>query len=103
MLLNIQKFSQSHVLLAMGLDYNNSHTFIDAKGTADKLNYIQALPGVYAFTGCNCTPAFFSIKAPLEIMLKSGLLINMFNKMGEEYLILKDIDVLEYFTCSMFG
>ena len=102
MLSNIQKFSQSHVLLDMGLDYD-SHTFIDVKGTADKLNYIHALPGVCAFTGYDCTPAFFSIKSPIEIMLKSGLFINMFNKMGEEYLILKDIDVLEYFTCSMFG
>ena len=53
MLSNIQKFSQSHVWLDMGLDYNNSHTFIDVKGTADKLNFIQALPGIYAFNGCN--------------------------------------------------
>ena len=53
MLSNIQKFSQSHVWLDMGLDYNNSHTFIDAKGTPDKLNFIQALPGIYTFTGCN--------------------------------------------------
>ena len=59
MLLNIQKFSQSHVWLDMGLDYNNSLTFIDVKGTADKLNYIQALPGVCTFTGCDYTPAFF--------------------------------------------
>ena len=40
MLSNIQEFSQSHVWLDMGLDYNNSRTFIDVKGTANKLNYI---------------------------------------------------------------
>ena len=28
---NIQEFSQSHVWLDMGLDYNNSRTFIDVK------------------------------------------------------------------------
>ena len=42
----------------MGLDYNNSRTFIDVKGTADKLNYIQALSGVGTFTGCDYTSAF---------------------------------------------
>ena len=30
---NIQKFSQSHVWLDMGLDYNNSRTFIDVQIT----------------------------------------------------------------------
>ena len=44
MLSKIQKFSQSHVWLDMGLDYNNSRTFINVKGTPDKLNFIQALP-----------------------------------------------------------
>ena len=89
----------------MGLDYNNSRTFIDVKGTADKLNFIQALPGIYTFTGCDYTPAFFrkGKKRPIEIMLKSVLFINFFNKMGEEDLSGKDIDAIESFTCSMFG
>ena len=78
MLSNIQKFSQSHVWLDMGLDYNNSRNLIDVKGTADKLKYIQALPGVCTFTGCDYTPAFFKKgkKHPTEIMLKSDLFIN---------------------------
>ena len=59
MLSNIQKFSQSQVLLDTGLHYNNSRIFINVKCTAGKLNYIQALPGRYAFTGCDYTPAFF--------------------------------------------
>ena len=102
---NIQKFSQSHVWLDMGLDYNNSRTFIDVKGTADKLNYIQALPGIYAFIGCDYTPAF-SRKGKtrlVEIMLKSVLFVNKFNKMREEDLSDKDIDAIGSFTCSMFG
>ena len=105
MLLNIQKFSQSHVWVDMGLDYNNSCTFIDDKGTADKLNFIQALPGVYAFTGCDYTPAFFrkGKKRPIEIMLKSVLFISMFNKMGEEDLSDTDIDAIKSLTCSKFG
>ena len=79
MLSNIQKFSQSHVWLDMGLDYNNSRTFIDVKGTADKLNYIQGLTGVCTFTGCNYTSAFLEKgkKRPIEIMLKSDQFINL--------------------------
>ena len=88
----------------MGLDYNNSSTFFDVKGTADKMNFIQALPGIYAFTRCDYTPAFFrkGKKSSIEIMLKSVLLINTFNKMGED-LSDEDIDAIESLTCSMFG
>ena len=105
MLLNIQKFSQSHVWLDMRLDYNNLHIFINVKGTADKLNYIHALPGIYPFTRCNYTPAFFrkGKKIPIEMMLKSVPFVNTFNKMGEEDLSDKDIDAIESFTCSIFG
>ena len=105
MLLNIQKFSQSRVWLDMRLDYNNLHIFINVKGTADKLNYIHALPGIYPFTRCNYTPAFFrkGKKIPIEMMLKSVPFVNTFNKMGEDDLSDKDIDAIESFTCSIFG
>ena len=106
MLSNIQKFSQNHLWLDMGLDYNNSRrTFIDVEGTAGKLNFIQALPEIYVFTGCDYTHAFFrkGKKRRIEIMLKSVLFINTFNKMGEEDLNDEDIDAIESFTCSMFG
>ena len=43
-----------------------------------------------------------SKKQPIEIMMKSDLFINTFNKMGED-LIDEDIDILKSFTCSMFG
>ena len=94
---------ESNALTARPL-LHNSCTFIDVKGTAEKLNYIQALPGAYAFTGYDNTPPFFrkGKKRPIEIMLKSDLIINTFNKMGED-LIDEDIDALESFTCSMFG
>ena len=53
----------------MRSDYSNPRTFIVIKVAAEKLNYIQALPGVYAFTGCDYTPAFFrkGKKRPIEI------------------------------------
>ena len=39
---------------------------------------------------------------PIETMLVSVLFINTFNKMREEDLIDKDIDVVEFLTCCMF-
>ena len=58
------------------------------------------LPGIYAFTGCNYTPAFFrkGTKRAIEIMLKSVLFINTFNKMREEDLSDEDIDEIESFN-----
>ena len=58
MLVNIEKFAESHVWLDLGLDYNNSRHYVDIKATAENISYIQALPGIYAFTGCDYTPAF---------------------------------------------
>ena len=75
---NSQKFGQSHVWLDIGLEYNNSCTFVDFKGTADRLNYIHALPAACTFTGCNYTPAFFkkSKKHAIKIMLEPDLFIS---------------------------
>ena len=70
---NIQQFSQSHVWINLGSDYNNSRTFIDIKGTADKLIYIQALPGVYALTWCDYLLAFFREGKKNRIEIKNGI------------------------------
>ena len=66
-----------------------------SKEQLNSWNYIQALLGVYTFTACNYTPAFFrkGKKCLIEIMLKSDLFINMFNNMGEEDLFDEDIDI----------
>ena len=56
---NTQKFSQTDIWLDMVLDYSKSHTFINVTGTTDKMNSIQALPGVCIFIGCNYTPVIF--------------------------------------------
>ena len=105
MLANIEKFSQTHLWLDMGLDYNNSRTHIDVNQSAENIDFLKALPGVYAYTGCDYVPAFFrkGKKRPVEIMLKSTKYIDTFNKLGQEELTVEDADVLESFTCTMFG
>ena len=78
-----------------------NHTPSLMSGITDKIYSIQSLPGVCIFTACNYTPAFFKKgkKSPTETMLKPNLFINC-SKMGQNRL---DIDVIESFTCCMFG
>ena len=79
----------------MGLDYNKSHNFINFKGTAYKLNCIQALPGVYAFAGCDYTSAFSrkGKKCPVEIILKLDL--EIIQKLIDSYVCVKWLDSKE--------
>ena len=78
-----------------------NHTPSLMSGITDKIYSILSLPGVCIFTACNYTPAFFKKgkKSPTETMLKPNLFINC-SKMGQNRL---DIDVIESFTCCMFG
>ena len=41
---------QNNLWFDTGLDYDNSHTFVDIKAVFEMINYVQALPGIYAFT-----------------------------------------------------
>ena len=68
----------------MGLDYNNSRTYIDVNESAKKINFLPALPGVYVYTGCDYDSAFFrkGKKRPLEIMLKIQQFIDTFSKLA---------------------
>ena len=58
MMSNIHLFENSSVWLDAGLDYNNSRHYVHIKATARNVRYVKALPGIYAFTGCDYTPAF---------------------------------------------
>ena len=78
---------------------------IDVKATAEKMDYLKALPGIYSFTGCDYTPAFFrkGKKRPFNIMIKSAKYTEIFGKFGEQELTEDDIKVVESYVCSMFG
>ena len=105
MLANHHKFEESRVWLDVGLDYNNSRKYIDIKATAQNIDYVRALPGIYAFTGCDYIPSF-SRKGkirPIKLMLKNEYFIDVFTRFGEEELTEDDYAMIEEFTCSMFG
>ena len=104
-LANIHKFTETSIWLDAGLDHDCSRVMIDVKATAEKMDYLKALPGIYAFTGCDYTPAFFrkGKKRPFNLMIKSAKYSEIFGKFGEEELTDDDIKIVESYVCSMFG
>ena len=106
MLCNIHKFSNNEIWLDLGTDYNNSRHYVHVRRTAENMkHFISALPGIYNFSGNDYIPCFYKKgkTRPLELMLKSDENIHVFSKMGDEQLTDEDIDILEAFTCSLFG
>ena len=65
----------------MGLSYNNSRKIIDVQTTGEKIDYVQALPGIYMHSPA-FTAAFFKKgkKRPIEMMSKAAQLVNVFSK-----------------------
>ena len=66
----------------------------------------KALLGLHAFTGCDNTSAFMrkGKVRPFRIMQGNERYINAFKKLGETEDVPGDVcEVLEEFTCSMYG
>ena len=102
MMSSIYLFENSSVWLDVGLDYNNSRHYVDIKATARNVGYVRALPGIYAFTGCDYTPAFLrkGNKQPIEIMIKNKVYADAFSKLGEEELDDETLATIEA-SCAM--
>ena len=105
MMSNVHLFENSSVWLDVGLEYNNSRHYVDIKATVRNVGYVRALPGIYAFTGCDYTPAFLrkGKKQPIEIMIKNKVYADAFSKLGEEELDDETFATIEAFTCAMSG
>ena len=56
---NVEKLENSHLWYDFGVDYNNTREYIDKIELAKNMKIIKALPGIYALTGNDYTPAFF--------------------------------------------
>ena len=57
-LCNAENLENNHLRYNFGVDYNNSHKYIDIIMLAKNMKIIKALPGVYALTGNNSTSIF---------------------------------------------
>ena len=95
---------QNKLWFDTGLDYDNSRTYVDIEAVAEKINYVQALPGIYAFTGIDHVPAFFrkAKERPIAIMRKNKKFLDAFSALGELPLTPDLINTIEEFTCVMY-
>ena len=105
LLSNAHKLQMSHLWYDTGLDHDNSRCYIDITKLSNDLSICNALPGLYAFTGCDYTPFFFrkgKVK-PIEIMEKQQKFIDAFMVLGEEGLNEEICDAIDEYTCHLYG
>ena len=88
-----------------GLDHNNSRQYLDITRLSDYLDYVKALPGIYAFTGNDYSPSFYrkGRTRPISLMNKHPRFVDAFGNLGTEPLNEETIATLEEFTCHMYG
>ena len=75
---NANLLTNSHLWYDFGVDYNNSRECLDVTKFSKCLTYVQAPPGIYAFTGNDYSPSFYrnGKTRPITVMNKHEKLIN---------------------------
>ena len=66
----------------------------------------NALMALHAFTNCDTTSSFKGIGKvkPIQLLLKEERFVEAFNRLGDDWEVPDDlIDVLEEFTCALYG
>ena len=68
-----------------GIDSNKWHECLDVTKLHKSIDYVDALPGIYAFTGNDYTPTFYRKRKIKTIMsmCKHERFINVFKCLGE--------------------
>ena len=56
---NFKFIENSNMWYDFGIDSNNSREYLDVTKLHKSIDYVDALPGIYAFTGNDYTPAFY--------------------------------------------
>ena len=64
LLANVQKLSQRHLSFDTRLGSDKSHNYADRSKLFKELDYVKALPGIYAYTGINYLTAFYGRVSP---------------------------------------
>ena len=88
LLANVQKLLQSHLWFDAGLDSDNSRNYIDISKLFKELDYVKALPGIYAYTGIDYLPAFYR-KGKVLLML----LMTKKQKFVDAFVALDNLDL----------
>ena len=105
LLANVQKFSQSHLWFDIELVSDNSRSYVDISNLSKVLDYVKALPRIYAYTGINYLSAFYKKGkvGPLLLMTKKQNFADAFVVLGNLDLSENIIAGVEEFTCHMYG
>ena len=104
LLANAKKFN-SHIWYDCGLDSVNTRCYVDINNLAKTINYVDELPGIYVYTGCDYTPAFYQKGKvrPLALMMKHQKYLDAFSSLGNASLEESCIKSIEEFTCALYG
>ena len=106
LLINNKVFENCKLWMDIGRDIGNSRRYLDITNISKSFNdIIPALPGLYSFTGIECTPAFYNkgkIK-PYELMEKNKKYIELFTSFGEAPITEEMICDAEILVCEMYG
>ena len=73
---NAKRFN-SHIWYGCGLDSINTRCYVDITILAKTINYVDVLLGIYAYTSCDYTPAFYQKGKvrPLALMMKNIMIM----------------------------
>ena len=102
---NVKFIENSNMWYDFRIDSNNSREYLDVTKLHKSINYVDALPGIYTFTGHDYTPAFYrkgKIK-PITLMCRHERFINAFKCLGEMPLTSDVIEIIEEYTCHIYG
>ena len=82
---NANLLAHSHLWYDFGVDYNNSCEYLHVTKLSKCLTFVQALPGIYAFTGNDYSPSFYRTgkTRPITVMKKHEKFVNSFMALGD--------------------
>ena len=102
---NAEKLENSHLWYDFRADDKNSCEYIDITEIAKNIKIIKTLPGIFAFTRNDYALAFFKKgkMQPIQLMQKNEKFVDTFTNLGDFPLNTDKLDVLEKFTCYLYG
>ena len=102
--INVKKFN-SHLFYDCGLDSINTRYYVDIKNLAKTINYVDVLPEIYAYTGCDYIPAFYQKGKvrPFALMLKHLKYLDVISSFEDASLEGWCVKSMEEFTCALYG
>ena len=79
---NAKKFT-SYIWYDCGLDSINTRCYVDITTLAKTISYVDTLQGIYAYTGCDYTPAFYQKGnvRPLAFMMDHQKYLDAFSSL----------------------